>query len=210
VKLVTMMAQVDDSKCKGCRTCERVCPVLAIKVEHKKAVVDPERCRGCANCEQRCPEYAVAMLKRDRPLQVGVDVHAVNYGEVVDLCAKAGLHPEERVCYCVGTRAEEVAAAIIKGARTPEEVSLGTGARTGCTIECIQPILRLLDAAGYDLVPPKGGWQWYGRTATAWDLSEAFKEKYKSRGFYFEEDRAVLDQLVAEGKKVVKPDAEAY
>jgi ferredoxin len=204
------MAQVDDSNCKACRTCERVCPVLAIKVEHKKAVVDPDRCRGCANCEQRCPEYAVVMVKRDQPLRVGVDVNTVNYAEVVALCAKAGLHPEEHICYCIGTRADEVAAAIIKGARTPEEVSLTTGARTGCTIECIEPILRLLEAAGCDLTPPKGGWQWYGLTATAWDLQEAVKQKYTSRGFYFEEDRVILDQLVAEGKKVVKPDAGAY
>jgi Pyruvate/2-oxoacid:ferredoxin oxidoreductase delta subunit len=131
MKSVTMMAQVDDSNCKACRTCERVCPVLAIKVEHKKAVVDPDRCRGCANCEQRCPEYAVVMVKRDQPLRVGVDVNTVNYAEVVALCAKAGLHPEEHICYCIGTRADEVAAAIIKGARTPEEVSLTTGARTG-------------------------------------------------------------------------------
>ncbi len=201
MKLVTLLAQVDTDKCKGCRTCERVCPVLAIKVVDRKAVVDPERCRGCANCEQRCPDYAVTMIKREKPLQVGVDVHEVNYDEVVALCAKAKLHPEQRICYCVGTRADEVAAAIIKGARTPEEVSLVTGARTGCTIECIQPILRLLEAAGCELKPPEGGWQWYGRTATAWDLPEAVKQKYSSRGFYFEEDRAVLDKLVEEGIK---------
>lgn len=201
MKLVTLLAQVEEDKCKGCRTCERVCPVLAIKVVNRKAVIDAERCRGCANCEQRCPDYAVTMVKRDKPLVVGIDVGEVDYKEITALCAKAKLHPEQHICYCVGTRAEEVAAAIIKGARTPEEVSLLTGARTGCTIECIQPILRLLEAAGCALEPPQGGWQWYGRTATAWDLPEAVKEKYASRGFYFEEDRALLDKLVEEGKK---------
>lgn len=201
MKLVTLLAQVDESKCKGCRTCERVCPVLAIKVVNRKAVVDAELCRGCANCEQRCPDYAVTMIKRDKPVQVGVDVSEVDYKEVVALCGKAKLHPEQTICYCVGTKADEVAAAIIKGARTPEEVSLLTGVRTGCTIECIQPILRLLEAAGRELQPPKGGWQWYGRTVTAWELPEEVKQKYSSRGFYFDDDRKVFDELVAEGQK---------
>lgn len=71
MKLVTLLSQVDENKCTGCRTCERVCPVLAIKVVDRKAVVNAERCRGCANCEQRCPIYAVKMVKRENPIQVG-------------------------------------------------------------------------------------------------------------------------------------------
>lgn len=201
MKSVTLVAQVDETKCTACRTCERVCPVLAIKVVNRKAVVDSERCRACANCEQRCPTYAVSMVKREKPLQVGVDTSDVDYDEIVKLCTKAKLHPEQHVCYCVGTRAEEVAAAILKGARTPEEVSLATGVRTGCTIECIQPVLRLLEAAGCELNPPKGGWQWYGRTVTAWDLPESVIEKYSSRGFFFDEDKELLDKLVRKGKE---------
>lgn len=201
MKTVTLLSKVDSSKCTGCTTCERVCPVLAIKVVDRKAVVDDENCRGCANCEQRCPVNAITMVKREKPIEVGVDVSKSDYKEVVELCAKAKLHPEQHICYCVGTRAEEVAAAILQGAKTPEEVSLKTGVRTGCTIECIQPVLRLIEAAGYELTPPKGGWQWYGRTATAWDLPESIKQKYSSRGFYFEEDKALLDKLVEEGKK---------
>jgi len=201
MKTVTLLAKVDNQKCTACRTCERVCPVLAIKVVDRQALVDTERCRGCANCEQRCPSAAITMIKREEPLMVGVDVNSVDYGEIVALCAAARLHPEQHVCYCVGTRAEEVAAAILLGAKTPEEVSLATGVRTGCTIECIQPVLRLLEAAGCELQPPKGGWQWYGRTATAWDLPEDIKIKYDARGFYFDEDRALFDRLIEEGKK---------
>jgi bacterioferritin-associated ferredoxin/ferredoxin len=178
-----------------------VCPVLAIKVKQRKAVVDADRCRGCANCEQRCPFNAITMTKRDKAFEVGVDVKSVDYKDIIDLCVKAHLHPEQTICYCVGVRAEEVAAAILKGAKTPEEISLETGIRTGCTIECIQPILRLLDAAGYKLEPVEGGWQWYGKTATAWDLSKEVKEKYSSRGFYFEEDRKVLDKIIDGCKK---------
>jgi ferredoxin len=205
MKTVTLLSQVDNNKCIGCRTCERVCPVLAIKVVNRKAVVEAERCRACANCEQRCPVNAVTMVKRETPLEVGVDVNSVNYDDIKKLCRKAKLNPEQTICYCVGVRAEEVAAAILKGAKTPEEVSLTTGARTGCSVECIQPILRLLEAAGHALKPVEGGWQWYGRTVTAWDLPEAVKQKYSARGFYFEEDRKVLDEIVederTEGEK---------
>jgi len=201
MKTVTLLSRVDEQKCIGCRTCERVCPVLAIKIVDRKALVDADLCRGCANCEQRCPTGAVTMVRREDPLTIGVDINSVDYGEIVALCEKAKLHPEQRLCYCVGTRADEVAVAILLGARTPEDVSLVTGMRTGCTIECIQPLLRLLEAAGCALQPPEGGWQWYGRTATAWDLSEDIKKKYDSRGFYFDEDRELFEKLVEEGKK---------
>jgi NAD-dependent dihydropyrimidine dehydrogenase PreA subunit/bacterioferritin-associated ferredoxin len=201
MKTVTLLSQVDSSKCTGCRTCERVCPVLAIKVVQRKAVVEAEHCRGCANCEQRCPVNAVTMIKRKTPLEVGVNVNSVNYDAIKKLCRQAKLNPEQTICYCVGVRAEEAAAAILKGAKTPEEVSLATGVRTGCSIECIQPVLRLLEAAGHELRPVEGGWQWYGRTVTAWDLPEAVKRKYAARGFYFEEDRKVLDEIVAGDQK---------
>ena len=82
-----------------------------------------------------------------------------------------------------------VAAAILDGADTPEEISSRTGIRTGCTIECIQPILRLLEAAGIQPKPNPDGWQWYGETVTAWTMPEKVKQKYASRGFYFDEDR---------------------
>jgi len=113
-----------------------------------------------------------------------------------EMCEKAHLNPQQTLCYCVGVRAEEVAAALISGAKTPEEVSAMTGMRTGCTIECIQPLLRMVEAAGNELVPIKGGWQWYGTTATAWTIPDKVKEKYGSRGFYFEEDRILLDEIV--------------
>jgi NAD-dependent dihydropyrimidine dehydrogenase PreA subunit/bacterioferritin-associated ferredoxin len=195
LKVINMLAVVDGAKCTGCKTCERVCPVLAIKVVNKVAVVDEKDCRSCYACEQRCPEYAIAMVKRAHPFVVGADIDAVEYERVVHLCAKARFHPEQLVCYCSATRAEEVAAAILQGAHTPERVSLVTGVRTGCKVECIEPILRLLEAAGIRPVPPKGGWQWYGRTVTAWEIPEATKKKYASRGFYFDEDIALLDRV---------------
>jgi len=195
VKVVNLVAVVDQEKCKGCKTCERVCPVLAITVESKKAVVDGERCRGCANCEQRCPEYAIVMVKREQPVVVGVDVSSADYAQIEAICRRARLNPEQLICYCTGTRADEAAAAILQGARSPEDISFMTGARTGCKVECIQPMLRLLEAAGVKPEPPKNGWQWYGRTVTAWEISQEVKQKYATRGFYFDEDIKLLDRI---------------
>ncbi|ADL07160.1 4Fe-4S binding protein [Thermosediminibacter oceani] len=197
MKLVNLLAVVDEEKCRGCKTCEKVCPVLAIKMVDRKAKVDEEKCRGCAACEQRCPFYAISMAKREQPVAVGVDVSGVDYSRVEELCRRAKLHPEQIVCYCTATRAEEVAAAVLQGARSPEDVSLVTGARTGCKVECIQPILRLLETAGIKPEPPKGGWQWYGRTPTVWEVPNEVKKKYASRGFYFDEDIKLLDGVAA-------------
>ncbi|KKM11364.1 (Fe-S)-binding protein [Clostridiales bacterium PH28_bin88] len=197
MKVVTLAPRVDTEKCTGCKTCERVCPVLAIKVVDRVSVVDEERCRGCANCEQRCPEYALTMVKRENPITVKTDVEKVPYEEIINLCLKAKLNPEQLVCYCTATRADEVAAAILLGAKSPEDISLVTGVRTGCKVECIQPMLRLLEAAGIKPQPPKNGWQWYGRTPTVWEIPEEIKAKYNKRGFYFDEDIKLLDEVVA-------------
>jgi Fe-S-cluster-containing hydrogenase component 2 len=168
-------------------------------VTDKKAKVTEDECRGCANCADRCPFYAITMVKREKPFDIGVDASKYDPDQIRALCEKAHFNPEQVLCYCVGVRAEEVAAAILGGAKTPEEISSRTGIRTGCTIECIQTILRLLTAAGIEYKPDPKGWQWYGETVTAWTMPEAVKAKYNSRGFYFDDDRKLLDK-VAEKK----------
>ena len=196
MKRVTLKAVVDQDLCIGCKVCEKVCPVYAISVTGRKAHSDSDKCMACANCADRCPRYAIKMVEREEPFEVGVDVSKFDYEKIRTLCEKAHLNPEQVVCYCVGTRAEEIAAALLAGATTPEEVSAMTGARTGCTIECIQPVLRLIQAAGNELHPNPDGWQWYGVTVTAWDIPEEVKEKYNSRGFYFHEDHELLVKIV--------------
>lgn len=198
MRVVNMFAEVDEDKCTGCRTCERVCPTLSIRVrgERKKASVNLDTCVGCGACSERCDFGAASLRNLEVPRVIGVDLDLVDGEKVRDLCSKARLHPEQVLCFCTGTRADEVAAAILLGASSPEEVSRAVGARTGCKVECIQPILRLLVAAGKDLRPVEGGWQWYGLTPTLWDVPQSVVEKYSSRGFYFEEDRALFRRLL--------------
>lgn len=196
MKFVTLLAQVDSAACSGCRTCTRVCPTLAISMVEKKAVIDAERCIACGNCGQRCPDQVISFVKLPQPRVISVSVDDLPRAELDALCIKAGFHPSQIVCYCTATRAEEVAAAVIKGAHSPEEISLKTGLRGGCSVECIQPALRILEAHGIKPVPPKGGWQWYGRTPTLQEIPEEIKAKYANHGFCFQEDIKLFDQVV--------------
>lgn len=196
MKMVTMRAEVNAHDCTGCGICAKVCPTQAITIVDRKSVVDPERCLACGNCNQRCPVYAVALVKLETPREVTVKVEEKDRERVDELCRKAGFHPSQVLCYCTATRAEEVAAAIFGGAKSPEDISFLTGLRTGCSVECIQPALRMLEAAGITPTPPEGGWQWYGKTPNLRDIPAEVKAKYNKRGFYFDEDFALFDDIV--------------
>lgn len=195
MKLVSLKPVVDKDKCIGCGVCSKVCPAETITIKERKAEIDLNNCRGCGACNQRCPVYAITMEKLEKPYTVKVDITDLDYNEISALCTKAKLNPEQIICYCTATRAEEVAGAILKGAKTPEEISRQTGIRMGCKVECIQPVLRLLKAAGITPERP-AGYQWYGLTPTVWDIPEEVKAKYNSRGFYFDEDIKLLDKVV--------------
>lgn len=197
MKLVNVQPTVNMELCKGCKTCKMVCPVFAIDVKkidkQFKVEIDYEKCVGCWNCEQRCPEYAIAMVPCE-PFTLEIDVSKFDYKEIVDLCHKAHFHPKQVVCYCTASRAEELAAAVLDGARTPDGVVRATGVGSGCGIECNQTILRFLEAADIHYERPKQSWQWYGRTVTAWDVSPEIK--INNPVFRFDEDRKLLDRIV--------------
>jgi ferredoxin len=201
MKLVTLLATVDTTKCNGCRTCTKVCPTLAISMSARKAVIDADRCVACGNCGQRCPDQAISLVKLEKPKKLEVVVEDRRREEVDALCVRAGFHPSQIVCYCTATRAEEVAAAILGGADTPEEITLRTGLRSGCSVECIQPALRLLEAQGIRPTPPKGGWQWYGRTPTLSEIPAEVRAKYADHGFCFEEDEKLFATVVGSERR---------
>jgi len=175
-----------------------VCPVYAIKVKKRakeiQLDIDTSRCVGCWNCEQRCPVRAIEMIPCE-PRVLGTDVSTVDYAEIEALCRKAHFNPKQIVCYCTATRGEELAAAIVAGAKTPDEVVLATGIGSGCGIECNQPIQRFLAAADLTHQRPKPGWQWYGKTITAWEVDPEVIKNYPV--FCFEDDRKLLERIAA-------------
>ena len=52
------MIQIDLEKCTGCKTCEVVCQVEAIRVIKKKAKTN-EDCVNCGACTKVCPVNAL-------------------------------------------------------------------------------------------------------------------------------------------------------
>lgn len=57
-------ARVDQSLCKGCKTCVKRCPMDAVSVAGKVASVDEGRCIGCGLCASTCENEAIRL----RPL----------------------------------------------------------------------------------------------------------------------------------------------
>jgi Pyruvate/2-oxoacid:ferredoxin oxidoreductase delta subunit len=188
---IRFVAHVDEEKCVSCPMCENVCPTAAITLPHKGAgaVVVDDHCVGCPNCSGVCPVDAIALVPREKPLVLGVDMTGVDEKALLELCRKANLHPQQWLCLCTATRVREGAAAILRGAHTPEAVALATGTRSGCTVYCLQPTLRLLKAHGLKVVQPEG-YRWYDTSLTCWDVPEEVRKKYP--GHFLEEDLQVF------------------
>ena len=186
MKVVNYISRIDETKCTGCRRCERVCPPGAITVEANLARVDPDKCLACNKCWHMCPEDAVSIEPREEELIVGVDFEAVDEAAIESLCQKAHLFPEQFICACTLTLAKEVAAAIIMGAQTPEQVTAMTGVRSGCAIYCMGPVLRMLKAHGIKIEPPAGD-RWYDLSLSLWDVPADVCEKHPE--YYLKEDQ---------------------
>lgn len=186
---IKFLAQIDEEKCIGCGKCANVCPTVAIEVADGLALVDEEKCLACQNCTGVCPEDAITKVLRSKPLRLGVNADEADQEAILEMCRKAHLHPKQWLCLCTATRVREGAAAILKGARTPEEVALMTGTRSGCTAYCHQTTLRLLKAHGIEVVQPEG-YRWYDTSQTLWDVPEEMVKKYP--GYFLEEDKDVF------------------
>jgi len=192
MKIVNFLAEVDSSKCKGDKLCEAICPTGAIRVFEKKAKVTDEKCVACTRCVDRCPERAVALVRRTEAMVVGTSAADVDGAEIRELCLKAHRQPDELICICTGTYAEEIAAAIIKGARSVREVALTTGALTGCQEFCVPVVQRMLKAYGVDIAE-SGTPLTYDQSFSLWDIPETVQKKYP--GYYFKEDAELATKL---------------
>lgn len=190
--LAPLTAFVEEEKCTGCKKCIRMCPSGAIDYVEKKAAVDSSRCISCVKCVDYCPDAAITLIPRIEPL-VFEEPNLKEFDEerIREVCRAARFHPDERICLCSKALAKEVAAVILSGARSPEEVSRLTGVKQGCGLECHMPVQRLLKAAGVDLVPPKDG-RWYRIDVNLWDIPEETTRKYPM--FFLEEDQELLEQ----------------
>ena len=188
MKKVYLRALVDTDKCIGDRICENMCPSGAIVMIDKKAQVDESKCVACFRCSEVCGEDAIRYVPLDEPRILGVDPAQVDQDRLRELCRRAHLDPDETICMCTLMPAKEVAAAILLGAKTPEEVVLMTGVRSGCALYCISPVLRLLRASGADMSPP-AGYNWYPSAVSLWDVTDEVARKYPQ--YRFEEDLKV-------------------
>lgn len=218
-KEVRLVAKILADKCTGCRLCEQVCPTVAIGMRPRTedepgpsrniAVLDPAACYNAQGCVELCADDAIEMVELEEPFEVGFDVQkGADKDAVKALCRKAGYSPMMRICVCTDTSAGDIAAAVLAGADTPEDISLATAARTGCQELCLQPMLRILEKAGHTDMQrnPKSGFQWYGDSAILWDqiqpdgsMPDELKEHYPA--YPLETEFADMGKLSKRSKK---------
>lgn len=200
MKTVKTRAVVDPGKCNGCKMCSMVCPTDCIVFgEDRKPLIQEEHCAGCSSCAEHCPQYAVVMEPLKEPRKIFCDPSLRDEDKIQEICKNAHFFPKQEICVCTRTTAEEVAAAILSGAKTPIDLSRMTGIRTGCKCCCSETPLRMLNAAGID--PGKApGYQWYGLTQTLWTISESVKQRYDSK-FRFSDDKEFYEHCLEKGQE---------
>ncbi len=61
-----MLAEIDETKCSGCRECAHVCQFAAIEYieAENKSQINWKRCFGCGVCRTFCPEKAITLVDR--------------------------------------------------------------------------------------------------------------------------------------------------
>jgi len=189
VRKIYSFAMVDENLCIGDRICENICVTKAISVVDKKAFVNESRCVNCKRCMDACLPQAIPMKQRKEPIILGVNANEVDQNKLKELCARANFDPEEPVCVCTFTTAKEIAASVLKGAKTPEDVTLMTGARSACGMWCMAPILRILNAH-YKDIPESDNYRWYNIKSDLWNTSKDVNDKYPE--YRLEEDKELF------------------
>ena len=54
--------QVDESLCRGCHSCLKVCGSDAITYPNNKAHINLDKCKGCGRCVAACPFDAISLI----------------------------------------------------------------------------------------------------------------------------------------------------
>lgn len=176
-------ARVDGEKCTGCKLCEKICPAGAITMESKIAVINNERCIDCQRCIDRCDkENAIERVMRPEEIRF-VDHRGLDLDEIHKICKAAGIHPDLPICGCNPVLGKEAAAAVIKGAKTPEDICAMTGSRAGCGIYCMTRIFQVLKGAGIILDEPKDR-RWIDLTLSLADLPKDLIDKIEKDSPY--------------------------
>jgi Fe-S-cluster-containing hydrogenase component 2 len=150
LKNVKQVVEIVDENCTGCYRCERACPTGAIAMVGPKkealAVVTQQACIACFRCIDVCDDDAIDIAELDEPRMVRTSAKTVDPQVLAKLCEKAGMSPNQVVCLCSSTKVKELAAAVLSGASTFEELALATGAASGCLLYCSVPMRRVLAA----------------------------------------------------------------
>lgn len=202
MKKVYEIAWIDQARCVGDQVCLNVCPTGAIRMIERKARVEESMCVACFKCLDVCNEGAVRSVPLSESRTLRVDPADVDQTALADLCRRANLRPDEPICLCTLTQAKEAAAAILKGASSPEAVALMTGIRTSCAMWCMAPLLRLLQAHGADM-SPSSGHRWYNTQTGVWNIPDEVARKYPE--YRLREDaqslcQGTMDNLVSKLK----------
>jgi Fe-S-cluster-containing hydrogenase component 2 len=149
-----------------------VCPAGAIAMAANLAIIDSDRCIDCQRCIDRCNrENAIGREPRPSPIMRFVDHSDIDEQQLRAYCAAAGLLPHMPICGCTRTTGQEAVAAILKGAKTPEDLCAATGLRAGCGIYCITRIFQVLEACGVEVDNPVDR-RWIKLTLSLRDLPE--------------------------------------
>jgi Fe-S-cluster-containing hydrogenase component 2 len=201
------IVSVTEDTCVGCRACYYVCPSEAITMVQRRAEVDESRCVGCFKCLEACIPYGAISIMRDpNPRTFRIPKEEIDQPGVEALCRSAQFHPKQWVCFCTFTTAGEIAAAILRGIRTPEELTLATGVRAKCGMWCLAPVMRLFKAHGVELERSKKDYRLYpdgdGSQVAIWTISDEVASKYPE--YYLEEDRKAVEE--GEVKNPLFPD----
>ena len=182
MKFVQQVVEIVDENCTGCYRCERICPTGAISMvgprKEALATVADSACIACFRCIDVCDDDAILISELDDPHVVGTRVKGFEPAEVNGLCEQAGLDPNQMACLCSSTKVKELAAAVLGGAETYEQLALATGAASGCLLYCSVPMRRILQTRHGDVPQDRKHLRRYETDHVLLDIPEDAADRY--------------------------------